>query len=264
MIFSTRLKGAILVIVAAVGTVFGAAWAQQPAQYSGLSQEESLRLESARAHTELGSAYYGNGQLGVALEEFTLATQIYPKYAPAYYMLGLVHMELKEDAEAQRAFERSISLDPSSSEAYNNYGWFLCQRGKIDDAIKQFMTALKNPRYETPDKPYVNAGICSRKRNDDAAALDYFERALKVRPNHPQALYHSADIQFQKGDFAAAKSLLLRYMKSNPPAPDALWLGVRVERKLGDRVTEASYAQMLRQRFPEAPETQLLKAERYE
>ncbi len=264
MIFPKRLTRAAVFALALVTAVLTAACATQPAQSANLNEEESARLESARVHTELGSAYYGNGQLAVALEEFTIATQVYPKYAPAFYMLGLVYMDMKEDAQAEQSFQKAISLDPGSSEAYNNYGWFLCQRGKIDEAIKQFMTALKNPRYETPEKAYVNAGICSRKGNDDAAALDYFARALKLQPNHPQALYNSADIYFRQGDFAAAKSLLLRYMKSTNPAPEALWLGVRIERKLGDRIEQASYAQMLRQRFPEAPETQLLKAERYE
>lgn len=264
MNFSTRLKRFCLLLVVFSGALFGAASAQQSSQYSGLDQEEIGRLESAKAHAELASAYYANGQLAVALEELTIAQQIYPKYAPIYFMLGLVHMDLKEDAQAEQSFEKAISLDPGSSEAYNNYGWFLCQRGRIDDALKQFMTALKNPRYETPDKPYVNAGICSRKRNDDVAALDYFERALKTRPNQPQALYHSADIFFRKGDPASAKSHLLRYMKSTNPSAEALWLGVRVERQFGDRATEASYAQMLRQRFPDSRETQLLKAGRYE
>jgi type IV pilus assembly protein PilF len=247
-----------------VGIVFAPAWAQPASPYANLKGEEAARFESARAHTELASAYYGVGQVAVALEELNIAVEVYPKYAPAYYMLGLVHMDLKEDALAERNFQKAISLDPGSSEAYNNYGWFLCQRDRIDEALKNFMTALKNPRYETPDKAYVNAGICSRKRNDDVAAMDYFESALKLRPNQPQALYNAADIQFRKGDFALAKSYMLRYMKSTNPSPEALWLGVRVERKLGDRITEDSYAQMLRQRFPDSREAQLLKAGQYE
>ena len=260
----TRFKRLVVVLLAVMGGAFNSAHAQQSNPYANLNAEDNARYESARLHAELGGAYYANGQLGVALEELTMASQIFPRYAPAFFMLGLVYMDLKEDDAAERAFQKAISLDPESSEAYNNYGWFLCQRGRIDDALKQFMTALKNPRYETPDKPYVNAGICSRKRNDDAGALEYFERALKVQPTHPQALYHSADIQFLKGDFAAAKSLLLRYMKNNAPNAEVLWLGVRVERKLGDRPSEDSYAQMLRQRYPESREALLLKAERYE
>lgn len=228
------------------------------------AEEDDRRLESARIHTELGSAYYANGQLAVALEELTLASEIHPRYAPAWYMLGLVYMDLKEDAEAERAFKKALDLDPASSEARNNYGWFLCQRGRIDEALTQFTIAVKNPRYETPEKAYVNAGLCSRKRGEEEAALDYFERALELAPDHPQALYNAADIHFRRGDVARAKGLMLRYMKTANPTPEALWLGVRIERRLGDRTAEDSYAQMLRQRYPEAPETQLLEAERYE
>lgn len=231
---------------------------------SNLSAEDTLRYESARAHTDLGTAYLADGKLGIALEELSIATQVYSNYAPAFYTLGLVHMELKENDLAEAAFKKAISIDPDSSEAYNNYGWFQCQRGRVEEGIKNFMTALKNPRYETPEKAYVNAGICSRKKDDDVAAMEYFERALKIRPAHPQALFNLAEMHFRKADFASAKSFLLRYMKSNSPDAEVLWLGVRVERKLDDRLAAASYAQMLRQRFPDARETQLLKAERYE
>ena len=265
MMSSSWFRHFRLFAAALAGFLFMAACAQQPSVAGDPSNDEDkLRYDSAKAHTDLGSAYYGNGQIGVALEELTLAQKIYPKYAPVYYMLGLVYMDLKDDAQAEQNFKKSLELDPTSSEAYNNYGWFLCQRGHIDEAIKQFMTALKNPRYETPDKPYVNAGICSRKRNDDAAAMEYFESALKLRPTHPQALYNAADIQFNHGDLAAAKSYLLRYMKSNAPTADVLWLGVRVERKLGDRISQDSYSDMLRKRFPDSREAQLLKAGRYE
>jgi type IV pilus assembly protein PilF len=264
MKFSTRLTGISLLLAALTGALSGGAWAQQSVPIAGDNDPDAARLKAAKAHTELGAAYFGNGQMAVALEELTLARALYPKYAPAYYMLGLVHMELKEDALAEENFQKAISLDPNSSEAYNNYGWFLCQRGRIDDAMKQFMTALKNPLYDTPDKAYVNAGICSRKRNDDQAALDYFQRALKSKPNQPQALYNLADLQYAKGDYFSAKSHLLQYMKTVAPTAEALWLGVRVERKVGDRAGEASYAQMLAQRYPVSRETQLLKAGRFD
>jgi type IV pilus assembly protein PilF len=269
MIYGARVKRwAYLVLTLGVLVITGACaqqpYIETPGGQTNLSGEDAARLQSARVHTELGSAYYGSGQLGIALQELTIATQVYPKYAPAYYVLGLVQMDLKDDAAAEKSFQTSISLDPSSSEAYNNYGWFLCQRGHYDAALKQFMTALRNPHYETPEKAYVNAGICSHKHHDDASALEYFDHALKLRPNHPQALYYSADIHFQQGDVATAKSLLLRYMRSTEPSPEALWLGARVERKLGEGAEQASYEQMLRQRYPDSPQAQLLKVGRYE
>ena len=39
---------------------------------------------------------------------------------------------------------------------------------------------------------------------------------------------------------------------------DNLWLAVRIERMLGDKNAESNYAMQLRQRFPDARETQMM------
>lgn len=235
-----------------------------PPGYVPSNEEELINFERARVHTDLGAQYFAAGNIGVALEEFNIAAAAERRYVPAQYMLGLVYMELKDDVQAENHFKRALDLDSNNSEARNNYGWFLCQRGKVEDSIKQFMAALKNPLYETPDKPYVNAGICTLKLRDDKGAEEYFLKALKMRPNQPQALLALADIYFRAGDFPNARAQMLVFMKAHSPTPDALWLGVRIERKLGDRASESSYAQMLRQRFPVSKETQALAAGRYE
>ncbi len=235
-----------------------------PPGYMPSSEGDAQAYERAKIHTELGAQYYAAGQMGVALEEFNTAQAAERRYIPSLYMLGLVYMELKEDAKAEMYFRRALELDPDNSEARNNYGWFLCQRGYIDDSIKQFMAALKNPLYETPDKPYVNAGICSLKRKDDKNAEEYFQKALRLSPAQPQALLALADIYYRQENLPAARAQLLTYNKNQNPNPESLWLGVRIEHKLGDKNAEASYAQMLRQRFPLSKEAQALAANRYE
>lgn len=235
-----------------------------PPNYTPSSEADSRAYDRAKIHTELGAQYYAAGQIGVALDEFNTAQSAEPRYIPSLYMLGLAYMELKEDGKAETYFKRAIDLDPDNSEARNNYGWFLCQRGQIDESIKQFMQALKNPLYETPDKPYVNAGICSLKRNDDKNAEDYFLKALRLQPGQPQALLALADIYLRQNNLAAARAQLLVFDKSQNPSPESLWLGVRIEHKLADRNAEDSYAQMLRQRFPLSKEAQALAAKQYE
>lgn len=235
-----------------------------PPGYVPSTEEEQVSFERARVHTDLGSQYYAAGNIGVALDEFSIAAAIEHRYIPAHYMLGLVYMELKDDVLAEEHFKRALDLDSNNSEARNNYGWFLCQRGKVEESIKQFMAALKNPLYETPDKPYVNAGICTLKLKDDKGAEEYFLKALKLRPNQPQALLALADIYFRGNDLPNARAQMIAFMKAHNPTPEALWLGVRIERKLGDRASESSYSQMLRQRFPVSKENQALSAGRYE
>ena len=235
-----------------------------PPDYRPSSEEDLIRYERAKVHTELGAQYFGVGQIGVALDEFTIALASERRYVPAHYMLGLVYMELKDDVLAEQFFKRALELDNKNPEAHNNYGWFLCQRGRIDASIKEFMEALKNPLYETPDKPYVNAGICSLKRQDDKSAEDFFLKALKINPSQPQALLALADLYFRANDLPNARAQILPFMKIHAPSPDALWLGVRIERKLGDKNAQESYAQMLRQRFPLSKEAQALAIGQYE
>ena len=218
----------------------------------------------AQLHTELGAAYFGRGQLGVALEELNTALKADSGYAPAYNLLGLVYMALREDDKAEEHFRRSLSLDGADSDAHNNYGWFLCQRGKIDDSLRHFMAALKNPLYATPDKPYLNAGICSRKRGDDKDAEEFFQKSLRLQPQQPQALFHLADINYKRGNYDAAKNFIGRFSQMSVPSAESLWLGVRIERKLGNRNDEASYGLQLRKMFPDSPEAQALRSGKYE
>ncbi len=225
----------------------------------------SSPLERAKIHTELGVSYFENGQLGVALEELNTAVSADKSYAPAYNALGLVYMELKEDAKAEKNFRQAIRIDPSSSEAKNNYGMFLCQRGREQEGIRELLEALKNPLYATPDVAYKNAGLCARKAGDTKAAEGYFVRALKLNPRQPQALYGMAEIDYLRDDYAGAKQYISRYFTvAEPPGPQALWLGARVERKLGDRTALANYGMQLRRRYPSAPETKAFLEGRFE
>jgi type IV pilus assembly protein PilF len=221
-------------------------------------------LERARAHTELGASYLQIGRLGVALQELEEAIKADPTYVPAHTTLGLVHMQLREDTKAKASFERALKLDPKNPDANNNYGLFLCDRKLQREGIRYFLAALRNPLYETPEDAYVNAGICSRRTGDDAAALDFFERALQARPGEPRALVNLASLQLDRGQPSAARSYMNRFIKATP-SPDAasLWLAARIEHALGDRAAVASYGAQLRARFPEARETSLFNEGRF-
>ena len=218
----------------------------------------------AKIHTDLGAGYYERGQLGVALDELKEALRVDPNYAPAYNVMGLVYMELREDGDAERSFRRALEIDPLDSDTNNNYGWFLCQHKHEDQSIKYFMTALKNPLYATPEKSYFNAGICMRQKGDEQAAEEYFLKALRIRPGLPQALYNMADLSYKRSKYTEARAYLLKYQQVAPPNAESLWLGVRTERKLGNRDGEASYALQLRRKYPESKETQALKKGQFE
>ena len=214
---------------------------------------------SAKIHTELAALYYGQQRYGVALDELKLALSAESKYAPAYGLRGLVYMSLMEDSKAEKDFERSLDLDSKDSGTRNNYGWFLCQRGREKESMEQFMAAIGNPLYATPEKAYLNAGLCLKKAGKIVEAENFLKKALFLQPKMTEALVGMAELSFSKADYAGAKSYFLRLSRNGAElSAGDLLLAVRVERKLGDRNAEASYKLQLRKRFPDSRETQLM------
>lgn len=215
--------------------------------------------KSAQVHTELAGLYFERAQPGIALQEIELALQADSSYAPAYSVRGLVHMSLREDKEAEADFKKSLRLDNTDSETHNNYGWFLCQRGREKESIPHFMAAVKNPLYQTPSRAYLNAGLCSQKIGNLKDAEEFAQKALLVQPGMSQALLMMAELSFANSDFATAKTYFTRFSERTENLTAAqLLLAVRIEQKVGDRNSAASYSMQLRKRFPNAPETKSL------
>lgn len=216
---------------------------------------------SARIHTELGAVYYAQKQYSLALDELNFALKMDSSYAPAYGVRGLLHMALHQDIKADEDFERSLDLDSKDSGTRNNYGWFLCERGREKESMAQFMEAVSNPLYATPEKAYLNAGLCSKKYGKIKEAETFLKRALSIHPKMTEALLGLAELSFAKTDYAGAKSYFLRLARNGAELSAAdLLLAARVERKLGDKNAEASYKLQLRKRFPESRETQLISS----
>jgi type IV pilus assembly protein PilF len=225
----------------------------------GTTSDASHSTKSAKVHTELAGLYYERAQLGIALDELSLALQADKDYAPAYSVRGLVHMALREDKEAEEDFQRSLHLDNTDSDTHNNFGWFLCQRNREKEAVPQFMAAIKNPLYKTPGLAYLNAGLCSRKAGNNKDAEEFLQKALLVQPELTQALFALAELNFANADYFTAKQYFSNLsQKTDNLTAEQLWLGVRINRKVGDHNSEASFGTQLRNRFPDARETQLL------
>jgi type IV pilus assembly protein PilF len=231
---------------------------------AGLVGEMRDARTRAKAHTDLASAYLELGSMGVALEEARIALQADANYAPAYNVLGLVNMDLKDNAAAESSFRRGLQLAPQDPDLNHNYGWFLCQTGREDQAIQWFTNALRNPLYASPAKSWAAAGRCLSKRNP-AEAATYFDRALRLDPNLLQALLPYADLLYRRGQLEQAKVLVTRFNRLVPDGtPESLWLAVRIERKLGDRLAEANLASQLRRRYAGSSEYQALQRGDYD
>jgi type IV pilus assembly protein PilF len=229
-----------------------------------LPGEESDVRRRARLRVDLAASYYQSGNYNVAIEEINKAIAIDGSYAGAYGMLGLIYMDLNDRARAEQNFQQALKLAPDDSDLNNNYGWYLCQTQREKDSIQYFMTALKNPLYTTPARPWHNAGICSLRMGDESAAENYFQRSFQVDPANPVAMFNLAELYLKRGVIDRAKFYSERLVKGFQPSAETVWLALRVARRAGDRDAAASLGSQLRRQFPNSREAAMFARGEYD
>ena len=216
------------------------------------------RQAIAEANLNLGIAYMQEGQYQEALAKLNRAKIAQPNYSPTYNTLGVLYQRLGVPEEAEKNYKHAIKLNPMDSSALNNYGQFLCQQGRFDDAGNAFMESANNPLYPTPEISITNAGICALNNGQVDIAEQYFTQALTKNPRFNPALIQMSEISYNRGEYVKARDYLQRYLAGNTHSSKSLWLGIRIERELGDKNALSSYTMLLRNQFADSKEAALL------
>lgn len=221
-------------------------------------------LTRAKARTDLGLAYLREGRYDVALDETQAALAVKDSYAPAHNVMALVRMALGQREQADASFRQAVRLAPENPEYASNYGWFLCQTGKVKEAYVQLNRALTNPLYKTPAIALHNMGVCALIDKDDIAGESYLFRALKLDPNNLRAYYLLAEIDYRRKRYDDARDWLRKLHAKIDPTAETVWLALRIDRKLGDRRSEATNTGVLRGKFRDSPEYILMMRGEFE
>lgn len=228
----------------------------------GHRSEAEHPKQAAVYNSQLGNGYLAQGNLEWSKIKFEKALEQDPDLAQAHAGYALLMSRLGETGKARKHFKRALKLDPYSSTTLNNYGIFLCGQNHIEDAEKQFMAALKDPLYKTPEYAYTNAGRCSMKIPDYNRAEGYFGKALQINPRFPDALYEMARLNHTKKNYRLASSYMQKFDQYGRHTAGSLWLAIGLARIAGDKNAEASYALLLKNRFPDSEEASYLRSSR--
>jgi type IV pilus assembly protein PilF len=208
----------------------------------------------AQIRLQLAVGYYGQGQLATALDEIKQSLQIDPNFADAHSVRALIHMDMGDAQLAEESFQRAMKLAPGNPDFANNYGWFLCENGRERDSLAYFDTALKSRAYSSPAKALNNAGVCSMRLGDMAAAERFFNQAFQADPGNADASLNLSRLHYRSGDYQRARFYVSRMLRADNAGAAALWMAVKVERKLGDQDAASSLSNQLRRRFPDSRE----------
>jgi type IV pilus assembly protein PilF len=220
--------------------------------------DSSGQNDPAMANANLGLAYMEHGEYQVALEKLKKALEINPDLPQAHHYIAMVYQHLDNVGEAEKHFERAVSLDDSDPALQNNFGIFLCRQGRYRDALRHFRRSFDDDNYASKDQAYENAGLCALRVPDNKQAENYFRQALQINPRRPESLFQMASLEFNSGRYLQARAFLQRLRDVSPYTPQSLMLGIKVERKLGDKQAVDSYMRQLKKDFPRSDETKQL------
>ncbi|WP_020648568.1 type IV pilus biogenesis/stability protein PilW [Solimonas variicoloris] len=215
--------------------------------------ERAERRGAAQLNTQLGVNYARQGQYDLALEKLLKAADQDSEYAPAHSALAVIYQTRGDREAAEREFRKALALDGSDPTVKNNFGVFLCERGKPDEARRYFMDVAKDPRFAAPEQAWTNAGICIKKTDPEQAERD-FREALRLKPDDRDALAQMAILSFARQDFLRTRAFLQRYDLKSRATPELLSIAARTEMALGDRDAARDYARRIVQEFPESKE----------
>lgn len=218
---------------------------------------------AAEINLEIGTDALRKGNLVLAKEKIDKAIEQNPRNAKAQTTAGMLYERLGESAKAETYFSKGLALDPKNPELQNNYGAFLCQKGKHERGEKLMIDAATNPLYRTPEVAYLNAANCARNGGDLKRAEENLRKAIQVRPKFSEALYQMADLQYKQTNYLSARGFLERFTAVGRTSAASLWLGVRIERGLGNDDAAKTYAERLKLEYPRAAQTkELIESER--
>ena len=223
-----------------------------------VGQQKGSDSDIARVNVDLAAEYYRQGRLDYALENLKKAVKAEPESVDANILIALVYSRIDKPALAREHFEIAAEYVPSDSNKYgqvhNNFGAFLCTNGQYIEAQEHFELAIENRLYNTPEAAYENAGLCALNRPDIAKARLYFNQALEINPNLPQALIEIAKLDFEAKKYAEAQLILAHFHKVNEVISRSLWLASQVELGLGNKNKAQKLLAQLKKDFPDSVE----------
>jgi type IV pilus assembly protein PilF len=219
---------------------------------------DSEARKRARVYLELASTYFADGMNSYALDAMQQSLAADNGLYEAHNLRGLIYMRMNEPALAEEGFRKALAVQAQAASVQHNYGWFLCQQGRMGEAMAMFSAALANPTYDARAKTWLTQGLCQAKAGQMADAENSLWTAFSLEPANPVVSYNLALHLFKQGDHARAHAFIAPVNASQWANAQTLWLGIKLARKRGDGLQVTALSASLRSRFAPSPELSLL------
>lgn len=210
--------------------------------YLRLEDGQSAEKELLRARRDgaqesfivapLGRAYLLQAKYDQLLSEITITGAAPDVQAEILRVRGLAYLSQRRFADAEAAFQDSLRLVPGHEEPYIGLARVDIARNRLDRA----QTYLKDALRKNPDsaEAWFIEGELARLRNDKTAALDGYNRSVRIAPDFRRGLLARSRILIDRGEHLKAEPDILRVRRIQQGDPSAAYLHALILTAKGD------------------------------
>jgi tetratricopeptide (TPR) repeat protein len=170
--------------------------------FSRTGVEPKLEAETPNGYTMRGILRGEKGDLDGAIEDYTRALELNPKFAKALYMRGIARRKKGGLEGSLMDFIRAIKCDPKMSAPWTSRGLSLRKMGALDGAIADHTRAIElSPEMMVA---WLNRGGARKENGDLVGAISDFTRALELDPKMVIAWNNRGDARRKMRDLDGA------------------------------------------------------------
>ncbi|WP_235905561.1 protein kinase domain-containing protein [Tautonia marina] len=167
----------------------------------------------------LGLCHFEQGRYDVAASDFTICIILNPESAQAFANRGLALALDARPAEALRAYNEAVILDPDLIPVRINRALVCLELDKPDQAVNDLRYAIESTKSRDPALLATWAEALARS-GEKVEADHRFGEALKVRPGDPVILVARGFVRLPDAP-EAARDDFERALKADPRSPRA-------------------------------------------
>lgn len=156
---------------------------------------EKYPNQIAGAHMSRGKYYKDNGQIDLAFEDFNKSIELDDTNDQVFNNRGNIYFSRNQDDKALPDYNRAIELDPNVARYYDNRGALYARQGNFEAAIPDIKKAIElDPEFSNA---YKNLAVCYSSLGNAPEAAKYFGEFLKIFPKE-HGIMNARALEYQR------------------------------------------------------------------
>jgi tetratricopeptide (TPR) repeat protein len=186
-----------------------------------LSTIKSTELNQALLYDLYGKIHLKRLEYRKAIESFSKAIDINPKFSIAYHNRGLCYKLTGDLKKAEDDLKSAIDLNSDISLFYFTYAKLNEKKGKTKLALEHYSKALEID--EDYEEALINYSQLLKGLGEYETAISFLDEVVIKNPNNEDYKFHKANLYFVYGDFDKAIKEYRNFLDKYPRDKDALF-----------------------------------------